>query len=226
MISVIVPVFNEEENVNQCIEKLSMQKGVNFEIIVVDGHQKANTLKAIKEDSVIKVSSNKGRAVQMNKGAAVAKGEYLVFLHVDTLLPENGLKLIKETLDSGHKIGAFTLRYEYNGFIEKLGTGYVNFRIKFTNIPYGDQCIFVTRELFDEISGYNNEYPIMEDLDFVKRVKRTGVKIKMLDEHIVTSLRRWRKYGYFKRIAVNMWMVLLFKLGVHPRDLVKYYRSN
>ena len=159
----------------------------------------------------------------MNHGAGKAKGETLLFLHSDTILPENGLRYIIETMkDKNISAGAFDLTIDsvHPAFriIEKMAT----FRSRITRIPFGDQAVFIRKDLFQQLGGFN-ELPIMEDLDLMRRVRKAGLKIRFLSPGVLTSARRWEKEGILYCTLRNWGILILYMIGVAPSRLTRYY---
>jgi rSAM/selenodomain-associated transferase 2 len=198
----------------------------SFEIIVVDGDRERDTLKAIQSNRVIKIFSEKGRAKQMNAGASIAKGEILIFLHADTELPTHALKKIESVIEKrGYTAGAFDLGIQSKKLIFKVIAFLGSLRSRLNRIPYGDQAIFLRREYFNKIGGYK-EIPLMEDVELMRRIKRSGKKIWILYDRVMTSPRRWEKEGVIYCILRNWVLQGLYFLGVSPHKLVNFYRSD
>ena len=200
--SVIIPVLHEAVNINRVIRHLrKIDSGRSAEIIVVDGSPEMDTLETVEDAGVIKVSSGKGRARQMNEGAAKARTEVLVFLHADTLIPENAFRKIDEVISSGRYIGgAFDLLINSDRRFMKFVTWSAGIRSRITRVPYGDQAIFIRRDYFDKIGGYK-DIPLMEDVELMKRVRRRGGRIRILKERAQTSARKYISDGiYFSAI--------------------------
>jgi rSAM/selenodomain-associated transferase 2 len=225
-ISVIIPVLNEAERINSCIEYLYGDgSGVAFEVIVVDGDPEGNTINQIKDDAVIKIIAPRGRALQMNAGADIAVGEILLFLHADTRLPENGLGLIKSVMDNGEFVGgAFSLGIDSERFAFRIIEFGASLRYRFVRIPFGDQAIFIRRDYFNSIGRYS-EIPIMEDAELMHRIKKLNGRIDILKERVQTSPRKWEEDGIIYATLRNYLMQFLFLIGVSPARLLKlYYR--
>ena len=162
--------------------------------------------------------------MQMNMGASAASGDILLFLHADTIL-ETGwaaemLSVLEDNSISG---GAFTLGIQSVLWKYRLVETWVKIRCRICLLPYGDQAIFVRKSAFDLIWGYK-DIPIMEDVDFIRRLKKLGT-IVILNKKAVTSERRWSKKGLIKTAAMNQLIMLLYKFGVNPNRLARiYYR--
>ncbi len=225
--SIIVPAFHEGENINpliECLNRLDSDK--NTEIIVVDGAQEMDTLGAIHGNNVIKISSERGRANQMNAGASIAKGEILIFLHADTELPVHALKKIHFLLERKELVGgAFDLGIRSNKSIFKVIGALSSWRSRLSRIPFGDQAIFIRREYFDKIGGYK-EIPLMEDVDLMRRIKKSGNRIWIFYDRVMTSPRRWEKEGVIYCTLRNWTLQALYFLGVSPHKLAIFYKSG
>lgn len=223
-ISIIIPVFNEPYIINNTIEHLNcLRTTIRTEIILVDSHISQTTLKAVKDKKVQKISSPKGRGIQMNAGAKVASGEILLFLHADTYLIDNAPELIIKTLqDQSAVAGAFDLGISSHKAVFRMIEKMVYFRSRLTRIPYGDQGIFIKRQFFAILGGYN-PMPLMEDVDLMRRVKKAGGKIALVNRKIFTSPRRWEKEGVIFCTLRNWTLILLYFIGVPAEKLSKFY---
>ncbi|MHC4571112.1 MAG: TIGR04283 family arsenosugar biosynthesis glycosyltransferase [Planctomycetota bacterium] len=225
--SIVIPVLYEQDQINSVIEHLRSQylKGV-CEIIVVDGDSRGETIKAIQDREVVSITSAKGRAIQMNAGAAVARGEILIFLHADTRLPPGALKKINTVLENEKYVGgAFDLRIDSDRLFLKYIAARASLRSRLNRIPYGDQAIFIRKNYFDKIGRFK-EIPLMEDVELMRRIKRRGDKIFILRDRVKTSARRWEREGVFYTTLKNQMLVNLYYLGVSPDKLAKYYRRH
>lgn len=221
-ISVIIPVFYEDETLLHTIDQLRARAHTqNFEIIVVDTYEKT-TITRLHEKDIHVVLAPKGRAFQMNEGAYKARGEILLFLHADTLVPPNWDVCIKEALHVNHA-GAFSLGIDDTFFAFRFLETMANLRTSFTQIPYGDQAQFFSTSFFKKLGGYT-EIPLMEDVEIMKRIQKQGNKIALLNVKVLTSSRRWHKEGILYTTLRNRLISFLYWLGVHPDLLKRYYR--
>lgn len=224
-ISIIIPVLNETEIINQCLVHLAeIIKPARCEIIVVDGSPAGNTIQSIAGNRIKKIISLPGRGIQMNAGARCATGRILLFLHADTLLPVKSIQHILWAVDHpGVAAGAFDLGINSDRPIFRITEKYVFLRSRITKIPYGDQAIFLREKVFKALGGFA-EIPIMEDIDLMQRLKRAGYKIKFISEHVRTSPRRYEKEGIFFGTIRNILLSALFYLGVRPATLKRFYK--
>ncbi len=225
--SIVIPVLDEADRINPLICHLRKQSSENFyEIIVVDGDPKGETLKVIQDSKVISITADQGRARQMNAGVEIAKGEILVFLHVDTLLPPKALKNIGRVLENKKYVGgAFNLGIDSDRLLLKYIAARASMRSHINRIPYGDQAIFIRKSYFDKIGRFK-EIPIMEDVDLMRRIKKRDDKIHIFRDQVMTSPRRWEKEGVIYTTIRNKILIGLYFLGVGPEKLVKYYRRH
>jgi len=226
-ISVIVPVFHEEEVINEAVDALrKLTLGSRFEIIVVDGDPEEQTLKAIRDPGVIKARSEKGRGKQMNTGALMASGEILLFLHADTRLPQDGLMRIGTVVrENGCVGGSFDLGIASDRLVFRVIERAACLRSRITRMPYGDQAIFLRKDYFLGLGGFR-ELPVMEDVELMRRVRQSGGKIRIMRERVKTSARRWEKEGVLLCTLRNWMLILLYLVGVSPDHLARFYHDH
>lgn len=225
-ISVIIPVLNEAEGINGFISHLRKRDtDGKAEIIVVDGDPKGSTIKAIQDaSSIVTAISAPGRAVQMNRGAALAKGEIILFLHADTLLPQHAFMSIQDAFqDEGYMAGCFDLGIRSARRLFRITERYVALRTRMTRIPFGDQAIFVRRQYFERIGGYR-EFPVMEDVELMRRIRGRGGALCIIPDKVLTSARRWERDGVLFTTFRNWMLQLLYILGVPPERLARFYQ--
>lgn len=224
-ISVIIPVLHERDRINRLIEHLRQQESpVPLEIIVVDGSVSGDTLQAIDAHDIIKVHTGKGRGLQMNKGAQGAQGEILLFLHADTLLPDNGIRKIVNVMEKGQcMVGAFDLGIETDHWLVCLTQYTASIRSRITRLPYGDQAIFIRKDLFQTMGGYR-EIPLMEDVELMNRIKKAGRTICFIPDRVTTSGRRWNEEGPYYATFRNWLLITLYCMGASPSWLARFYR--
>ncbi len=225
MFSFIIPVLNESDKINTLIKHIHAQNSNgNYEIIVVDGDPHHDTINAIDDKDVITITSQVGRARQMNAGAAIARGDILIFLHADTELPQNAPDKIRRVLEQdGYVAGAFDLGIKSHKYRLKIVEFGANFRTHITGIPYGDQAIFVRKDYFNRICGYS-DIPLMEDIELMSRIKRMSGRIHLLPERVKTSPRRWEREGVVYCTLRNWMLAILYSCGVAPEKLKKFFK--
>jgi len=225
--SIIIPVLHEPDNINPLIQSIYTQHGhEQCEVIVVDGSPKRDTIKAIDTNQVISLVAERGRARQMNAGAALARGDVLIFLHADTRLPENALRAVSTALESDDYVGgAFDLGIGSDRFIFKVIATVASYRSRLTKIPYGDQALFLRKDYFEKIDGFR-ELPVMEDVELMHRIKKRGDKIYILTDKVSTAPRRWEEEGIVYCTIRNWIIILLYFLGVSPHTLQHYYWNH
>ncbi|MEH1942830.1 MAG: TIGR04283 family arsenosugar biosynthesis glycosyltransferase [Nostoc sp.] len=222
-ISIIIPAINEAGNIKKAIA--TTQANLNIEVIVVDGGSSDDTVAIAQSLNVKVISSSPGRAAQMNAGAVAASGEILLFLHADTCLPTGFDDMVRTALQQpGSVAGAFKLRIDASLLSLRWVELGVNLRSHFYQMPYGDQAIFLTKAVFQEIGGFP-ELPIMEDFELMRRLKRTG-RIVIIPTPVVTSARRWLQKGVFKTTLLNQLVIIAYLLGVSPERIRRWYRRE
>lgn len=225
--SVIIPALNEPMIINRTVEHVySLGSGFELEVIVVDGDMEGKTIREIKNGDVIKSISPKGRGRQMNRGASLAHGDILLFLHTDTELPEGAFTAISSIMGKAQCVaGSFDLGIKSERLIFRLIEQIVRVRTRITRIPYGDQAIFMKRDVFECMKGYR-EIPLMEDVDLMERIKKSGGRIYIIPQKVKTSPRRWKREGILYCTLRNRMLISLYHLGVDPEKLVKFYYKD
>jgi len=225
-VSVIIPVLHEP-SIRHFLTRLYARFPQDiFEVIVVDGEPEGRSIAPIDRTDVITLLANPGRGPQMNAGAHASQGEILLFLHADTHLPGNAFQKIRETMESGHyAAGAFSLRFAGNRKILSLIARAASLRCRLTRTPYGDQAIFMKRRDFFRFGGYR-DIAVMEDIDLMRRIRKRGERIRILEETVLTSPRRWEKEGVIFSLLRTWVLSTLFVCGVSSKRLEPYYRPN
>jgi rSAM/selenodomain-associated transferase 2 len=222
LLSIIIPCLNEGEGIAGTLAALAPLRARGAEVIVADGGSSDGTAERAAPYVDAVISAPRGRAAQMNAGAARARGEILLFLHADTLLPDSADALIIEGLERTRRgWGRFDVtiagRHPLLRIVERL----MNLRSRLTGIATGDQAIFVTRSLFTAAGGYP-EIALMEDIALSKLLKRFGPPL-CLRHRLTTSGRRWEENGVLRTI-VRMWHLrLAYWLGADPGKLALRY---
>ena len=229
LVSIVIPVLRDTQQLEQLIETLgrcSAEDWPNVEVIVVNGDPNDPSLDVLRGTcpGIRWAESAPGRAVQMNVGARLATGRWLLFLHADTRPGDGWLDEI-DRLDAGRVVGgAFAFRLRSSARAGRLIERGVTLRVRWFGLPYGDQGIFVRRDVFDRIGGYAS-LPIMEDIDLVRRLHRQGA-MYWSSIPFGVSARRWEREGWVRRSLLNISLVGLFFLGVSPRWLASSYYAR
>jgi rSAM/selenodomain-associated transferase 2/rSAM/selenodomain-associated transferase 1 len=220
-VSVIIPALNEAAHIAATLEMA--RKCSPHEIIVVDGGSVDETCAVAQKSGATAIHSKPGRARQMNAGAAQATGNVLLFLHADTLLPDNWSRIVKETLVMpGVVAGSFGFRVAESFPGRWLVEWTTNLRSRWFQNPYGDQTQFLRRALFEELGGFA-DLPIMEDYELNQRLRKLG-RVVTAEAAAITSGRRWKRLGVVRTTLTNKMMITGFHLGVCPHKLARFYR--
>ncbi len=219
-ISVIVPTLNEQACLTATLNALALAPG--DELIVVDAGSTDGTPDIARRYTSRFYQGPRGRAQQMNHGAWHARGDVLLFLHADTLLPADGLDAVRSALQQPDTVGgAFRLIIAPATPALRLVAWGTNLRSRVGGLPYGDQALFVPRRIFDELGGYD-DVPFMEDIRLVQALRRRG-RLIILPQAVATSGRRWQRDGVLFTTVRNIVLMTLYFCGVRPATLKRWY---
>ena len=222
-LSVIVPTLNESNHIDAVLA--DVLKGDALEVIVSDGGSWDDTLRRAAVYDVRMCQGVPGRSHQMNRGAAVARGAYYLFLHADSRLPDGFDRIIRRVLaDASVAAGAFSLGIEAAAGKMRLVAWGSNLRSRLLGLPYGDQGIFLRASRFHHCGGFP-ELPIMEDFALMRRLRRWG-RIVTTPEQIRTSPRRWLRQGVLRTTLINQAIIAAYLLGVSPERLLRWYQGG
>jgi len=224
-ISVIIPVLNEESSIGKLLTELKKRSDSgNCEFIVADGGSKDSTRDiAEREGATVIQSGKKGRAVQMNTGASIAKAEILYFLHADTIPPPRFDAKILKAVAEGAESGCFCLRFDDPHPALRFYSWFTRFR--FTLIRFGDQSLFVKAPVFKVVNGFDESLIVMEDQKIVREIRRIA-KFRVVDKAVVTSARKYRENGVFRLQAVFFLIWAGYYLGLSQQALADIYQNN
>jgi rSAM/selenodomain-associated transferase 2 len=221
-LSVIVPVLNEADGIAEALAALAALRQRGAEVIVADGGSQDSTVAQATPLADRVIVAPRGRAAQMNAGAAAATGDVLLFLHADTQLTPNADTMITQGLTrSGRVWGRFDVRIDGKHRLLPVVAAMMNARSRLTGIATGDQAMFVAREAFQRVGGFP-AIPLMEDLVLSKRLKRLGPPL-CLRARVSTSGRRWERHGVVRTILLMWRLRVAFWRGADPADLARQY---
>ena len=221
--TIVIPTWREAGNIVACLQALQRWRGA-AEIVVADGGSDDATAALARPLADQVIQAPRGRARQMNAGAAAARGKILIFLHADTRLPPEALDRIEAAISAGFHWGRFDVRLDCPHPLLKLVAVMMNWRSRLSGIATGDQAIFVTRGTFEAVGGFA-DLPLMEDIDLSRRLKRLGAPA-CLKAKVTTSARRWRRFGIGRTILLMWWLRLRFFLGGDPGRLACCYQRG
>jgi rSAM/selenodomain-associated transferase 2 len=222
--SIIVPVINEESNIGPLLDFLLKETNpLEAEIIVVDGGSSDKTCEIVKSQGVqLHTCECASRASQMNEGVAVSKGELLYFVHADTMPPKRFLKHITQAAEKGIDMGCFRFKFQSKHPLLIINSYCTRFDVMWCR--GGDQTLFITRNVFDELGGYDTYYSIMEEYDLMRRA-REKYSFKILPYNVKVSARKYIKNSWLRVQLTNMKAVRQFNKGVPPAEIKKFYKE-
>lgn len=223
MLSIIIPTYNEEAALSEALGALPY--GNNIEVIVADGQSTDRTEEFIRRYPALKLiqCAAKGRASQMNEAARHAKGEIFLFLHADCRLEKESPKAISQAIKNGHIGGCLSQRISSGKVVYRFIEASGNIRARLFKVFYGDQAIFVRRDVFFKLGGFDN-LPLFEDILFSKKLMRAG-ETRVLDKKVFVSPRRWQKNGIIMTTIIFWLLTLGLSLGVSFDRLKRLYQD-
>ena len=223
MISIIIPTYNEANQIGQTISRTHAANGEHeIEVIVVDGGSNDETISIAKNyGATVLTSERKGRAAQMNKGASIAKGEIFYFLHADSMPPQNFTTHISDAYHKGAISGCFRLVFDHEHWFLKANCWFTRFNVN--AIRFGDQSLFVTKDVFNKCGGFREDLIMMEDQEIIRRIKKHG-EFKVMNACVITSARKYLDNGVFRMQAIFFRIWFLYYLGYSQQNLLQLYR--
>ena len=219
-LSIVIPALNAARTLGACLERLQGAA----EIIVVDGGSTEGTQEIAAAQGAKLIATPRGRGVQLRAGAEAARGEWLLFLHADTLLGAGWHEAAERHMaGTPEKAACFRFRLASRAWQARLVERGVAARVRLFGLPYGDQGLLISRSLYDGIGGYQ-ALPLMEDVDIVRRIGRP--RLRTLEASAVTSAERWERDGWFSRSARNLACLGLYLGGLGPERINRLYSGR
>lgn len=221
-VSIIIPTLNEAPNLQRLLPYLYQNTPEKpFTEIIIADNQSTDATVTIAQNHQAKVIENSGlnRATQMNKGAQIAQGEVLYFLHADTFPPPHFISFILEAVNAGYPAGAFKLQFDWDHWFLIASAWFTRWNCSL--FRFGDQSLFVTRKLFRETGGFQEKLCLMEDQDIARRLKKQG-NFLIIREPVITSARKYRENGVYYQQALYSLIWLFYYLGINPKRLQKW----
>lgn len=225
-LSIIIPTYNEENSILDLLQHLdTANKSTEaVEILVVDGGSSDDTVKLVQNKGYnCVISERKGRAAQMNIGAELASGDILYFVHADTRPPSCFISDIAQALEEGFQSGCY--RYQFDSYPNPLLK--INaYCTRFDRIMCrgGDQTLFITKEFFEDIGGFREDFLIMEDYDLIQKIQRHG-SFKIIPKDAVVSSRKYDDNGYFRVQIANLMVFMMYFAGASQDKMVLTYKK-
>jgi rSAM/selenodomain-associated transferase 2 len=220
MLSVVIPTLNAACSLPVCLDRMS---GAD-EILVSDGGSSDDTAALAQAAGARLIQAPKGRGAQLRAGAEAARGNWLLFLHADTLPGRGWREAVQAHLDVyPDKGGCFRFRLPDKAWQARVIERGVAARVSLLALPYGDQGLLVPRSLYEAIGGFR-PMPLMEDVDIVRRIGRR--RLRVLEEDAFTSSERWLRDGWFRRSARNLACLGLYQFGVSSERIARFYRGR
>ena len=222
LISVVIPTLNEENTLGSTLQRLQHQEEP-FETLVVDGGSEDETRALARSRGTTVLRASQGRATQMSRGAEEATGSIFLFLHADTLLPPNGLSIIRNALDDPHtRSGAFRLQFDDPTPLLRFYAWCT--RWPWIRLCFGDRGQFAERSAFDAVGGFP-EWPLFEDLELASRLHEHG-GFRFLDTAVTTSARRFRRHGILRQQLRNLYLWSHYMWGTDPERVAHLYHDS
>ena len=222
-LSIIVPMLNEAPALPDLLEHLLPLRRGAVDVVLVDGGSDDDSVAVATGAGFEVVRAERGRARQMNAGAAATSGDVLLFLHADTRLPDGAIRLIDTALADGRRVwGRFDVGFDVRTWTMDATAFLMNLRSRLSGIATGDQALFMTRAAFDAVGGFPDQ-PLMEDVEITSRLRRRS-RPACIRRPVLTSARRWQSRGPWRTILLMWRLRLAYWFGASPADLEKQYR--
>ena len=224
LLSIVIPTLNSANLISHTL--LSLSEGIEAnlikELIISDGNSSDDIKKLSNEIGAVFIKGQKGRGTQLQRGAMKAPGEWILFIHSDTILPPGWAIAFLKHIKDQENAGYCKLSFDDPSVMAKVMSFGANLRSSIFKLPYGDQGLLISKKLYNEIGGYP-DLPLMEDVAIVKLLKQ---KIQLVPVTIKTSAFKYKRDGWLKRSINNITLLIRFKFGADPRELAKLYYRN
>lgn len=220
-VSVVVPTLDEAATLQRNLPAVAAQAD---EVVVSDGGSRDDTVAVARSLGARVVEGPEGRGGQLDRGARTARGDVLLFLHADTTLPAGAVQAVREAVAAGAVGGAFLMRFqeETEKPLLRLGGRLVRLRTRWLQVPLGDQAQFASRGAYEATGGFP-DWPILEDLRFIRILRRHG-RLAIVPQVVTTSGRRFVQRGVLRTLGTNWLIWALYGLGISPHRLARLYR--
>lgn len=223
-LSVIIPTFNEAKNIQKLITHLQRHGGSTLiEIIVVDAQSQDKTMDiANKAGAIVHTSPQKGRAAQMNYGAAMAKGDILYFVHADTLPPTSYAHDIIKSIEAGYPVGSYRTKFDSESTLLRINAYFSRYNRLMCR--GGDQTLYIVKTSFEQLNGYNEDYQIMEDYEFIQRAKKV-TSFRVIPKAALISVRKYEQNSYLRVNFANLTIFTMFFLNCPQQLMINTYKA-
>lgn len=223
-LSIIIPTLNEEKNLPQLLDVIIPHTYKYDEIVVVDAESSDKTASIARDYDVKVIMSKKAsRAYQMNLGANLATGDVYYFVHADVLPPMTFRSDIESEWKNGIDSACYKFKFDKNQPMLKFNSWWTQFNFMFCR--GGDQTLFVRKDVFEKLNGFDEDYIIMEDFDFIRRLKKK-FNFSIIQKPVIVSARKYEKNSYFKVNMINLWSYWSFMFGRSPEKIKKFYENS
>jgi rSAM/selenodomain-associated transferase 2 len=220
-LSVVMPTLNAEAGLRRSLPALAegLEAGLIRELVISDGGSDDATVTVAEAAGAVLVEGAASRGGQLRRGARVAQGDWLLFLHADSVLSPGWTSVVKDHIAAGQGAAAFRLAFDANGLAPRLVAVWANLRSRIFGLPYGDQGLLIARAEYDAVSGYP-DIPLMEDVAMAQALRR---RIMILPCVVTTSAERYRRDGWLRRGGRNLLLLLRYLAGARPETLARRY---
>lgn len=220
-LSVVMPTLDAEAGLARSLPALAegLEAGLIRELVISDGGSEDATRRIAEAAGAILVDGTPSRGGQLRRGAKAAGGAWLLFLHADSVLPQGWANAVKTHIATRKDAGAFRLAFDARGLAPRTVAGWANLRSKVFELPYGDQGLLISRELYDAVGGFP-DIPLMEDVALARALRG---QLCLLPLAVTTSAEKYRRDGWVRRGGRNLLTLMRYLAGARPEDLVKRY---